>query len=198
MNKSFIDKISKMDRFELLELYNKTTIYRVDALQTIESELQKRELDFEAHDYAYLKSLENEENPLEPNLLSDEEAAVSLYSRSAVFGFSIFFSTIFGSILLMINLRRLGEKRKGFEILLLGIAYAVLSSVLVDLAGANLVLSLVLNVLGGYLMSTYFWAKYIGLEFSHKKQSILIPLILGIAMSLIATQYLISLGELPV
>jgi hypothetical protein len=98
----------------------------------------------------------------------------------------------------MINLRRLGEKRKGFEILLLGIAYAILSSVLVDLAGANLVLSLVLNVLGGYLMSTYFWAKYIGLEFSHEKQSILIPLILGIAMSLIATQYLISSGELPV
>ncbi len=198
MNKSFIDKISKMDRFELLELYNKTTIYRVDALQTIEAELQKRELDFEAHDYAYLKSLENEENPIETNFVSEEEAVVSLYSRSAVFGFSIFFSTIFGSILLMINLRRLGEKRKGFEILLLGIAYAILSSVLVDLAGANLVLSLVLNVLGGYLMSTYFWAKYIGLEFSHEKQSILIPLILGIAMSLIATQYLISLGELPV
>jgi hypothetical protein len=198
MNKSFIDKISKMDRFELLELYNKTTIYRVDALQTIEAELQKRELDFEAHDYAYLKSLENEENPVETNFVSEEEAVVSLYSRSAVFGFSIFFSTIFGSILLMINLRRLGEKRKGFEILLLGIAYAILSSVLVDLAGANLVLSLVLNVLGGYLMSTYFWAKYIGLEFSHEKQSILIPLILGIAMSLIATQYLISLGELPV
>jgi len=197
MNKSFIDKISKMDRFELLELYNKTTIYRVDALQTIEAELQKRELDFEAHDYAYLKSLENEENPVETNFVSEEEV-VSLYSRSAVFGFSIFFSTIFGSILLMINLRRLGEKRKGFEILLLGIAYAILSSVLVDLAGANLVLSLVLNVLGGYLMSTYFWAKYIGLEFSHEKQSILIPLILGIAMSLIATQYLISLGELPV
>ena len=187
-----------MDRFELLELYNKTTIYRVDALQTIEAELQKRELDFEAHDYAYLKSLENEENPVETNFVSEEEALVSLYSRSAVFGFSIFFSTIFGSILLMINLRRLGEKRKGFEILLLGIAYAILSSVLVDLAGANLVLSLVLNVLGGYLMSTYFWAKYIGLEFSHEKQSILIPLILGIAMSLIATQYLISLGELPV
>jgi hypothetical protein len=198
MNKSFIDKISKMDRFELLELYNKTTIYRVDALQTIEAELQKRELDFEAHDYAYLKSLENEENPVEENFVSEEEAVVSLYSRSAVFGFSIFFSTIFGSILLMINLRRLGEKRKGFEILLLGIAYAILSSVLVDLAGANLVLSLILNVLGGYLMSTYFWAKYIGLEFSHEKQSILIPLILGIAMSLIATQYLISLGELPV
>jgi len=197
MNKSFIDKISKMDRFELLELYNKTTIYRVDALQTIESELQKRELDFEAHDYAYLKSLENEENPVETNFVSEEEV-VSLYSRSAVFGFSIFFSTIFGSILLMINLRRLGEKRKGFEILLLGIAYAIISSVLVDMAGANLVLSLVLNVLGGYLMSTYFWAKYIGLEFSHEKQSILIPLILGIAMSLIATQYLISLGELPV
>lgn len=198
MNKSFIDKISKMDRFELLELYNKTTIYRVDALQTIEAELQKRELDFEAHDYAYLKSLENEENPIETNFVSEEEAVVSLYSRSAVFGFSIFFSTIFGSILLMINLRRLGEKRKGFEILLLGIAYAILSSVLVDLAGTNLALSLVLNVLGGYLMSTYFWAKYIGLEFSHEKQSILIPLILGIAMSLIATQYLISLGELPV
>ena len=198
MNKSFIDKISKMDRFELLELYNKTTIYRVDALQTIEAELQKRELDFEAHDYAYLKSLENEENPVETNFVSEEEALVSLYSRSAVFGFSIFFSTIFGSILLMINLRRLGEKRKGFEILLLGIAYAIISSVLVDMAGANLVLSLVLNVLGGYLMSTYFWAKYIGLEFSHEKQSILIPLILGIAMSLIATQYLISLGELPV
>jgi len=197
MNKSFIDKISKMDRFELLELYNKTTIYRVDALQTIEAELQKRELDFEAHDYAYLKSLENEENPVETNFVSEEEV-VSLYSRSAVFGFSIFFSTIFGSILLMINLRRLGEKRKGFEILLLGIAYAIISSVLVDMAGANLVLSLVLNVLGGYLMSTYFWAKYIGLEFSHEKQSILIPLILGIAMSLIATQYLISLGELPV
>jgi len=197
MNKSFIDKISKMDRFELLELYNKTTIYRVDALQTIEAELQKRELDFEAHDYAYLKSLENEENPVETNFVSEEES-VSLYSRSAVFGFSLFFSTIFGSILLMINLRRLGEKRKGYEILLLGIAYAILSSVLVDLAGANLVLSLVLNVLGGYLMSTYFWAKYIGLEFSHEKQSILIPLILGIAMSLIATQYLISLGELPV
>ncbi len=198
MNKSFIDKISKMDRFELLELYNKTTIYRVDALETIEAELQKRDLDFEAHDYAYLKSLENEENSAATSPENEIDEAVSLYSRSAIFGFSIFFSTIFGSILLMINLRRLGEKRKGFEILLLGIAYAILSSVLVDLAGANLILSLVLNVLGGYLMSTYFWSKYIGLEFSHEKQSIIIPLILGIAMSLIATQYLISLGELPV
>ncbi len=197
MNKSFIDKISKMDRFELLELYNKTTIYRVDALQAIETELQKRELDFEAHDYAYLQSLENEENPVEENEIILEEE-LSLYSRSAIFGFSIFFSTIFGSILLMINLRRLGDKRKGFEILLFGIAYAILSSILVDMAGASLVLSLALNLLGGYLMSTYFWGKYIGLELNHQKQSIAIPLILGIVMSLIATQYLISLGELPV
>jgi hypothetical protein len=198
MNKSFIDKISKMDRFELLELYNKTTIYRVDALQAIETELQKRDLDFEAHDYAHLRSLEDEEGhtPLDEVIQLEEE--VSLYSRSAVFGFSIFFSTIFGSILLMINLRRLGETKKGFEILFIGLAYAILSSVLVDLAGTSLILSLALNLLGGYLMSTYFWGKYIGLEYSHEKKSIAIPLILGVVLSLLATQYLLSLGELPV
>lgn len=197
MNQTFIDKIKKLDRFKLLDLYQKTDLYTVEALKEIEKELQTRELDFEAHDYAHLQKIEDEANGIEhidiERNLDQAAPPIELYSQIAIWGFSLFFSAFFGAVLLMINLRRLNKPQLGYQVLLIGGLYMIASNALVGYFANNLILSLVLSILGAYLIGTLFWNRYIGKSASFTPRSITTPLGIGIILSLVAYYALMNL-----
>jgi len=197
MNQTFIDKIKKLNRFKLLDLYKNTDLYTVEALKAIEKELQTRELDFEAHDYAHLQKLEDEANgvmhiDIEENL-DQANSPIELYSQIAIWGFSLFFSAFFGAILMMINLRRLNKPQLGYQILLSGGLYVLASNAINSYFANNLVLSFALSILGAYLLGTVVWNRYIGKTTTYSARSITTPLGIGILLSLIAYYALMNL-----
>ena len=198
MNSRFLEKIKSTDRFELLKLYNKTDVYTVEALKAIEAELQKRELDFEAHDYAFLQQKEDDERGvikinLEDNLI-DAKPSLNLYSKDAIWGFSLIISPLFASVLFLINMVKLGKASVGYLILFTMIAYQMIANYIVLNLTENLFIGLVPNIIGGYLLANLFWGKLIGHNTSYQTRSLKTPILIAIIMVLIIAVYLYTKG----
>ncbi|RCH56568.1 hypothetical protein DJ568_01535 [Mucilaginibacter hurinus] len=92
---------------------------------------------------------------------SDESGAVEIYSKSAIWGFTIFFSMIFGGVLLMQNLRAAGYKKAGNVVLLFSIIYTLLSFAIgFVLAPGVRYIGVITNIIGGAVLTEYFYNKY--------------------------------------
>lgn len=106
-----------------------------------------------------------------------EKEKVAIYSKWAIILFSVFFSPFVGSVLLMLNLRRMGNKSAGYIVLAFGVVYMFIAElVTVKLAGLDvthinvqklvgnqrvLYYSLALDVLGGAILTEFFFKRYI-------------------------------------
>jgi len=104
-----------------------------------------------------------------------EQQDITIYSKWTILAFSIFFSPLIGSILLMINLRSVGFKRQAIGILLFSIGYQfvaamVIGSIMKLPANVNsmallqntqfIIYSLVAQIIGGGILVEYFYKKY--------------------------------------
>jgi hypothetical protein len=97
-----------------------------------------------------------------------DDSYVEIYSKSAIWGFSIFFSPVFGGVLLMLNLRAAGYKRAANIVLIFSIAYMLVSGIILNLVLLKYktdpiylnIASVVFNVAGGGILAEYFFRKY--------------------------------------
>ncbi|GAB3911541.1 hypothetical protein [Mucilaginibacter boryungensis] len=104
-------------------------------------------------DEQYTEPEEKQEN--------NEEAGVEIYSKMAIRGFSIFFSTLFGGALLFINLKNAGYKSAAYKVLAFAVGYTLLASILFsNIKGAVGGGSVILNLIGGVILADYFFPKY--------------------------------------
>ncbi|QKJ31454.1 hypothetical protein HQ865_17330 [Mucilaginibacter mali] len=104
---------------------------------------------------------EPEEQPEDIQDEDEQEGAVELYSKWPIRLFSLFFSPIFGGILLMINLRKVGYKQAGTRVLLFSIAYTFATAILLGGMGiTGGIIPIVFNLMGGVILSDYYYKKY--------------------------------------
>jgi Na+-driven multidrug efflux pump len=121
----------------------------------------------------------------EKDELQPDEREVAIYSKSAVLWFSILFSPIAGGVLLMLNLRSVGNKREGNLIFLISIVYYFLSRILLgyfnktfSFSNQNLfICTLILDIIGGGILAEYFFKKYFPHD-DYEHKSILRPLMI--------------------
>lgn len=118
------------------------------------------------------------EEPIQP-ADNNPDYDVEIYSRSAIWGFSIFFSTIFGGILLMLNLRAAGFKKAANQVLLFSVAYLLVSSLLLNALGASPYTALAFNMIGAAILTQYFFNKYFP-ETDYYPKSIIMPLLISV------------------
>lgn len=107
-----------------------------------------------------------------------------LYSKKLILVFSGLFSILFGAVLFLSNLKRLGEKKVFYQVLVFVIIYVsgmifTLSSIK---GGTNF--SLPLNLLGGFILTEYFWNGYLGKEIEYKKKSWIKPALISLGISI--------------
>ncbi len=119
----------------------------------------------------------------------ERELLPELYSKYVIIGFSVFFSTIFGAALLMSNLKRLNEKRGRIQVLIFGIAYTLLSGIIVNYFMNDI--AIILNVIGAAILNEYFWNKFIGRDTEFEKRNW--GLAFGISMLVIIPFVLLAL-----
>ena len=113
----------------------------------------------------------------------DSEDAVEIYSKWAVWGFSIFFGTIFGGVLLMSNLKAVGLKKAANTVLIFSILYFIGSGIIVGVTGmTGSYIPLFFNVAGAAILTGYFFNKYFP-EDDYYPKSIGKPLIISIVIS---------------
>lgn len=108
-----------------------------------------------------------------------------LYSKSAILGFTIFFSTIFGAILLMQNLKEMHKPKEKNQVLVFGIVFTLFSTIILNYLPKSFFTTLFLNLIGYVILSEYFWNLHLGKYLKHRTKEIWIPL--GISILIVLT-----------
>ena len=113
----------------------------------------------------------------------EDEGAPAFFTKRAIYGFSVFFTLIFGSIMLAINVSKTKNRSGIIWIILYGLGFTVIISMLAQYFHLNSGFGIMLNILGTYPMNNFFWNKYIGNDRLYRVKPVWIPLIIGIALS---------------
>jgi len=131
--------------------------------------------------------------------ISNADEKPKIYSHKAIWGFSIFFSPIFGGVLLMRNLIALGKKKTANLVLILSILYTIITFIIVNIPEKSISsLTMGFNFAGGYVLSEYFFKSHIPDAENYPKKKIWKPLIISVIITLpivLALIYSMSMEE---
>lgn len=119
-----------------------------------------------------------------PEILENSVSVSRIYSARAIYGFSFFFTTIFGGVLLMRNLYQVGRRKEGNMILALSLLYTILTIVVANLPKAPDKSAFFMNVIGGIVLAQYFFKRFFPNHKELEKKSIWKPLIISLAISI--------------
>ncbi len=129
--------------------------------------------------------MENLNKPLDENNLIDIDSFPKIYSKKTIVGFSVFFTTIFGGVLLMQNLRDIGKKKEAIQILFLSIGYSIITIVIANLPEKPITsLTFLCNMIGGIILAEYFFKKYFPDDEKYEKKKIWKPLVISIIITI--------------
>ncbi len=125
-----------------------------------------------------------EKNPEENLNMENQvfEDLPKLYSKRVIYIFSVLFSTIFGTVLLMSNLKSLGEKKARIQVLIFGIVFTIGLLITASTLKTSTDFTIPLNILGGVILNEYFWNSYIGKKKKFEKKSWHKPAIISLAV----------------
>jgi len=179
----------KKSNAELENILEDKKIYTDEAIQAVIWELENRNIIEKGAITHNLDILEKdvliEEKELEKanhEALSEATVLPILYSKRAIQGFTIFFSTLFGAVLLMSNLKKMNKPKTRVEVLVFGISYTFLTIILLDYLPKTFFLTILFNLVGYAVLVEYFWNKNLGKELQHQKKQISKPLIISFAI----------------
>ncbi|WP_449398008.1 hypothetical protein [Chryseobacterium wanjuense] len=107
-----------------------------------------------------------------------------IYSKQAILGFSIFFSTLFGGILLYKNLIEIKKKKEAYIVLSISILLTFITIFVGSLQdNPKSSYGYLGGLIGGCILAYGFFPNYFPNENEYEKKPIWIPLIIGIAMA---------------
>jgi len=124
-----------------------------------------------------------EENKKKNNI-TDDPNAPELHSKKVIMVFSVLFSTIFGAVLLMYNMKQTENKAGRIQVLIFGILYTIATLLVVNLMNIGGNIALIFNIAGGGILTEYFWNKFIGKDFEHRKRSWIKPAIISVLITI--------------
>lgn len=117
--------------------------------------------------------------------ITPENNFPKIYSARAIWGFTVFFSSIFGAVLLMQNLKDIGKRKDARLILLGSIIYTVITLVIINIPEKPVSnIALMFNFAGGGVLSYLFKNKYFPNEDNFPKKTIWKPLIISIIITI--------------
>src|SRR5262249_48051509 len=112
--------------------------------------------------------MENEK-PLDEGIITPESNP-KIYSKTAIRGFSILFSTVFGGVLLMQNLRDIGNKKAANTVLIFSIVFTLITIGIANIPDKSITsLPFLCNLIGGSILSEYFYKKYFPADSNYEK-----------------------------
>lgn len=120
------------------------------------------------------------EEPWDKNAVKEEIDAIQLFSQLAIWGFSIAFGVIFGSVLLAFNFKILQKNKVAIGTIAFGILYTIVQILLLSYLDENNMSfrnqTYLVSGIGACVLHYFFWETYISNQLKYKKKSILFPL----------------------
>jgi hypothetical protein len=187
---NFTQNMLKKSDAELEYILQEKDTYTNEAIQAVIWELENRNLIEKGTIKPAIIPAENEikveekkQNSKNTNESSFEALALpTLYSKKAIQGFTIIFSTLFGAILLMSNLKKMNKPKARIEVFVFGIVYTIATIVLLNYLPKTFFLTLIFNIVGYAILIEYYWNNNLGKEFKHEKKQIKKPLIISVSV----------------
>ncbi len=133
-------------------------------------------------------------NKMNKNIV-DDPSAPEYYSERAIYAFSVFFSVIFGSVLMTMNINRTEKKNSSWTALLFGIVYTGLQMWALSYVPRNTGLTVGVSIGGALLLNHFFFKKYIGKDTKYRARPIWIPLIIALAITIPLLYFIIVYGQ---
>lgn len=163
MGTRFKELMSKKSEKELLDYLINFNKYTPDSITAAVDELKGRGRNFTQQELIEIKekietSVKSEReldslwstDSLKINMVTDTDAPI-LYSKMTIRGFCIFFSTIFGAVLLSANIE---DTRNKLTVVGFGIIYTALTIVLANIIPTSTYYVILLNTAGGLGLTT--------------------------------------------
>jgi hypothetical protein len=147
-------------------------------LESVESEIK---IEKEKKEITREKTIEEHKKK---NNITDDPNAPELHSKKVIMVFSGLFSTIFGAVLLMYNMKQTENQTGRIQLLIFGILYTIITLVVVNSLKIGGNIALIFNIAGGGILTEYFWNKFIGKEFQHRKRSWIKPAIISVLITI--------------
>ena len=116
--------------------------------------------------------------------ITDDLTAPQLHSKKVIMIFSGLFATIFGTVLLMYNMKQTNNKVGRIQVLIFGIFYTILTIIIVNFFDLSPNLTICINIAGGAILSEYFWNKFIGKDFKYRRRSWIKPAIISVIITI--------------
>ncbi|SDR86289.1 hypothetical protein [Christiangramia echinicola] len=116
-----------------------------------------------------------------------------LYSKRLILVFSGLFSVLFGTVILLSNLKKSGEKKGMIQVGIFALIYVTGMVITIQTMNANTNLALPMNIAGALILNEYFWNRYIGKETEYEKKSWIKPAIISMCISVPAFLALVYL-----
>lgn len=182
--------VARKSDAELLEMLGDHEKYVDEMILTVIAEIRKRGLHHPLADVLEkeLTPVPEPELPLQTLPEVPEEKLPMFYTQSIIFGFSVIFSTLFGGIMLAMNVAKVNRKAV-WQVLLISAVFMAATDVIAYLISPQNIFNLVFRVVGGLLLAEFLWNRYLGKGVRYKKRSPLVPVIIGAALVIIALIY---------
>lgn len=174
---------------ELETIFDQKNNYTDEAIQAVIWELEDRNL-IEKSEVSYIESQIKNKEIIETEIDINKSPFEGLelpflYSKKAIQGFTIFFSTIFGAVLLMSNFKATNNLKARNQVLIFGIGYTILSTVFLNFLPRMFFLTLLFNFVGYAILIEFFWNKTLGKDIEYRKKQIWKPLLISIAILIV-------------
>ena len=185
---SFTRNMRLKSNKELEVILKEKNKYTQEAIRAVIWEMESRNLieKSEVHfEESTLKDLSISNESINDNESSNEKLVLPvLYSKKAIQGFTIFFTTIFGAVLLMHNLKEMNKLKARNQVLIFGIAFTILSAILLNYLPKMFFITLLFNLIGYAVLIEFFWKNNIDKELEFTKKEVWKPLTISIIIIL--------------
>ncbi|MCF8304716.1 MAG: hypothetical protein K9I94_15680 [Bacteroidales bacterium] len=142
-------------------------------------------------------SEELEQQPEQQMQENGDEQKPRLFSQMAVFLFSFFFATLFGGVLMAINFNETGHRNAKWHVIIFTVVFTGASFYLLNKMPPSPVATILINAVGGFILSFVFWNHYYSENLQYEKRPILLPLVIALAVTLIMFMIVTQLGGMP-
>ena len=130
------------------------------------------------------------EAPIEDKL--DFSVKPPIYSKSAVLWFSFFFTPLFGGILLMQNLRDINKTKEATTVLITSLLMTVaIATIQICFNLDSRLVSLGLNFGAAYILSDFFYKKYIPDADDFPKKKVWKPLVIAVILVILFVTFIL-------
>lgn len=127
----------------------------------------------------------------------DESPKPRLYSKMAVFLFSFFFATLFGGVLMALNFNESKHQNARWHVIIFTAIFTGASFYVLNQMPPTPIATILINAVGGFILSFVFWNHYYGESIQYEKRSIMMPVVIALAITLLMLVLITQMGGMP-